>query len=222
MATASENTVSHAETGLPANRVYTIATICLLVGLAVGYFLVGSHAVPGIQRSKVAATAPGQTTTFAGGHPKLTMEQMKQMANVQASTLVEKSKAEPNNAALLLQIARIYQASHQFKDAAGYFQKALKLDPKNVSARTELASCLYYADDSDGALAELNQALKYNPKDVNALFNLGMIKYRSKNDAAGAIAAWQQLLKTNPTLDRRPIVEKLIAEAKASTSTVKN
>jgi len=79
-----------------------------------------------------------------------------------------------------------------------------------------LASCLYYSGDADGALSQLNQALKYKPTDVNSLFNLGMIKYRGKNDPKGAIAAWQELLRTNPNLDRKPDVEKLIAEAKAS------
>jgi cytochrome c-type biogenesis protein CcmH/NrfG len=95
----------------------------------------------------------------------------------------------------------------------------LQIDPKNVPARTQLASCLYYSDDTDGALAQLNQALKYSPKDVNALFNLGMIKYRGKNDPKGAIAVWQQLLKTNPNLDRKSVVEQMIADAKASSET---
>jgi cytochrome c-type biogenesis protein CcmH/NrfG len=221
MASAPATNTQNGDTGLPASRVYLIAAVCLLAGLLAGYFFVGSHAAPGIARSKAPASASNSPATYNGGHPKLTLEQMKQMADVQASSLVEKSKSDPKNAALLLQIAGIYQASHQFKDAAAYFEKALKIDPKNVSARTELASCLYYSDDSDGALAQLNQALKYNPKDANALFNLGMIKYRGKKDPAGAVAAWQQLLKTNPNLDRKPIVEQLIAEAKAST-TAKN
>jgi cytochrome c-type biogenesis protein CcmH/NrfG len=43
-----------------------------------------------------------------------------------------------------------------------------------------------------------------------------MIKYRGKKDPAGAIAVWQELLKTNPNLDRKPIVEQMIAEAKGS------
>ena len=91
----------------------------------------------------------------------------------------------------------------------------MKIDRKNVSTRTELASCLYYSGDADGAIAQLNQSLKYNPTDPNSLFNLGLIKWKGKNDAAGAIATWEQLLKTNPNLDRKPIVEQMIAEAKA-------
>jgi hypothetical protein len=63
------------------------------------------------------------------GHPKLTLEQMKQMADVQTSTLIEKSKFEPKNASLLVEIAGIYQ-THLFKEAADYSGKALRLSPR--------------------------------------------------------------------------------------------
>jgi cytochrome c-type biogenesis protein CcmH/NrfG len=82
-----------------------------------------------------------------------------------------------------------------------------------------MASCLYYSGDVDGAVSQLNQSLKYNPKDANSLFNLGMIKYQGKKDPAGAIATWEQLLKLNPNLDRKPIVEQMIAEARTSAET---
>lgn len=216
MATHPGSSSSTANPGLPASQVYGIAAACLLLGLFVGYFLLGSHAAPSVARTQAPGNLANPAAATSGRHPKMTLEQMKQMADVQASTLIEKSKADPKNVTLLIQIAGIYQASHQFKEATVYFEKALKIDPKNVSARTEMASCLYYSGDVDGALTQLNQSLKYNPKDANSLFNLGMIKYREKKDSAGAIAAWQQLLKTNPNLDRKPIVEQMIAEAKAS------
>jgi cytochrome c-type biogenesis protein CcmH/NrfG len=205
---------SNVESGLPAKQVYSTATFCLFLGLFVGYFFLGkapAHAV-----AMAARNAPNAVSTYNGGHPALTLEQMKQMADVQASALVEKSKSEAKNAGLLVQIATIYQQAHQFKEAASYFNRALEIDPKNVSARTELASCLYYSGDADGALGQLNQALRYNPGDTNALFNLGMIKYRGKNDAAGAVTAWQKLLKANPNLKRKALVEQLIAEADAA------
>jgi cytochrome c-type biogenesis protein CcmH/NrfG len=211
MTTRSGTTRATTENELPARQVYAIASLCLVLGLFAGYFFLGRGTRPTVRARTVPAAG-----TYDGGHPALTLEQMKQMADVQASALVEKSKAEPNNAGLLVQIAAIYQRAHQFTEAASYFNKALEMDPKNVSARTELASCLFYSGDADGALSQLNEALKYNPKDTNALFNLGMIQYRGKNDPVGAVAAWQELLKTNPNLDRKPLVEQLIAEAKAA------
>ncbi|MGB7727170.1 MAG: tetratricopeptide repeat protein [Candidatus Acidiferrum sp.] len=216
MASTPQTGSTSVDAGVPAKQVYAAAGTCLVVGLAIGYFFLGSHATPSVARSNSAAGAPNAAATYNGVHPQLTIEQMKQMADVQASSLIEKSKTEPKNAGLLVQIAGIYQASHQFKEAAGYFEKALSIDPKNVSARTEMASCLYYSGDADGAVAQLNQVLKSNPKDANALFNIGMIKYRGKKDPAGAVAAWQQLLKANPNLDRKPVVEQMIAEAKAT------
>jgi len=217
MATPTEPTPAGSNPGLPAQQVYVMSAICLLLGLFVGYFWIGKNSAPRVPATQRTANVVPPSTGLPGGHPKLTLEQMKQMADVQASSLIEKSKADPKNAGLLVQIAGIYQSTHQFKEASDYYQKALKLDPKNVPARTQLASCLYYAGDADSAITQLNLGLKYNPKDANALFNLGMIKYRGKSDAAGAIAAWQELLKANPDLDRKPIVEQMIAEAKAST-----
>lgn len=207
------STQTDSQAGLTSQTVYTLAGICLALGLCVGYFIAGKSVRPSVAPAEPAASRG----PMMGNHPKLTLDQMKQMADVQASALVEKSKKEPKNAALLVQIAGIYETTHQFKQAAGYYQDALKIDPKNVPARTAMASCLYYSGDVDGAISELQRSLKYDPKDANSLFNLGMIKYQGKKDPAGAIAAWEQLLRSNPKLDRKPIVEQMIAEAKADT-----
>jgi cytochrome c-type biogenesis protein CcmH/NrfG len=197
--------------GLPAGRVYPLAAAALLIGFGVGYFGIGARRVPAPATPRAAAAGK---PTMPGGHPMPTMEQMKAMADVKAAPLLEKLKTSPKDAKLLTQVAALYASTHQFKDAITYYNKALQVDPKNVNTRTELASSLYYSGDADGALKELQQALKDKPNDVNALFNLGMIKYRGKDDATGAIAAWQQLLKAHPDLDRKPAVEQLIAEAK--------
>ena len=144
------------------------------------------------------------------------LDDMKHMADKKAEPLLAQLKKDPNNSQLLNQIGTLYKATHQFKDAAGYFQKAIEADPKNVAARTDLASCLFYEGDADGAIQQLQQSLTYDPKDVNSLFNLGMIRLQAKNDPSGAVKAWQQLLKLNPTLtaDKKAAVQKLITQAR--------
>ena len=144
------------------------------------------------------------------------LEDMKRMADKKAEPLLVKLKANPNNSELLNQIGTLYKVTHQFKEAAGYFQKALAADPKNIAARTDLASCLFYQGDADGAIQQLQQSLSYDPKDANSLFNLGMIRLQGKNDPTGAVTAWKQLLKLNPTLadDKKAAVQKLIAQAR--------
>lgn len=199
-------------------QVYTMAVICVAIGLALGYLFRGSasRATPAAEvaqaSSQGAMTAPAQMPS---------LDQMKQMADKKAEPLLAQLKKEPNNSDLLNQIGTIYKATHQFKDAVGYYQKAVQADPKNTLARTDLASCLYYEGDVDGALNQLQQALTYNPKDANSLFNLGMIRWKGKGDTRGAVQAWNQLLKSNPQLDspKKTQVERLLAQVQAPNGT---
>lgn len=73
-----------------------------------------------------AANSANSAATHSAVHPALTIDQMKQMADVQASALIEKSKAEPQNAFLLSQIALIYQGAHQFDKATDYLYKSFE------------------------------------------------------------------------------------------------
>jgi cytochrome c-type biogenesis protein CcmH/NrfG len=196
-----------------AKQVYAMAVICLVVGVAIGYLFRGSQSpalpAPVGASAKVSAAAGGR------GEHMPSLEEMKLMADQKAAPLLEKLKGDPNNSGLLTEIGNIYKATHQFTDAAGYYDRALRVDPKNVPIRIEMASCMYYNGDVDGAIGQLQQSLRYQPNDANALFNLGMIKWRGKQDSKGALAAWQQLLKANPQLsaDRKATVQKMMADA---------
>jgi tetratricopeptide (TPR) repeat protein len=223
-------TPAAASTSSPRARVYIKAGLALIAGLAAGYLFRGSQPAP----SPVAANV-GQPSTRTGAPPNReeqtkritgtpeaamgsrrmpSLDDMRLMADTQAAPLLEKLKSDPNNAALLSQVGAIYHTTHQFQQAAGYYQKAVQADPKDVALRTKLASSLYRSGDPDGAIKQLNQALRYDPKDANSLFDLGMIKLHGKRDAKGALAAWQQLLKSNPQLsaDRKATVQQLMAE----------
>jgi cytochrome c-type biogenesis protein CcmH/NrfG len=144
-----------------------------------------------------------------------TLDRMKRIADQQAAPLLLKLKSDPNNSDLLMQVGAIYHSTHQFKEAALYFGKAVQAAPGNLACRDKLAASLYRDGDVDGAIAQLNQALAYDPHDANSLFNLGLIKLQGKRDSSGALAAWQTLLKTNPQLsaDRKAAVLKLMADA---------
>lgn len=197
--------------GWKTSQVYAMAVVCLLVGLALGYLFRGSAS-----RAAQPSQVPVSSSASAGAQPQMpSLEDMKRMADKQAEPLLAKLMTDPKNSELLNQIGTLYKATHQFKEAAGYYQKALDSDPTNVAARTDLASCLFYEGDADGALQQLQKSLSYDPEDANSLFNLGIIRLQAKNDPNGAVAAWQQLLKLNPTLaeDKKAAVEKLIAQA---------
>lgn len=203
--------------GWKTTQVYGMAAVCLVIGLVLGYLFRGSApvAVP------ASPDAPTQSAAsdMAGAQTHMpSLEDMKRMADKKAEPLLAKLKTDPTNSDLLNQVGTLYKATHQFKEAEGYYQRALDADPKNVAARTDLASCLFYEGDADGAIKQLEQSLSYDPKDANSLFNLGMIRLQAKNDPKGAVKVWQQLLKLNPALadEKKIAVKKLIAQASSN------
>jgi len=210
----------------PVTHVIALSAVCLVVGLVLGYLLRGSApaastaklAAPGMAAPDTAATMPASMPHGTAPHPAATLDDMKRMADKKAEPLLAKLKTDPNNAETLNQLGILYRATHQFKEAQGYYEKALQADPKNVNVRTDLASCLYYTGDVDGAIAQLQKSLSYDPKHAGALMNLGIIEWKGKNDVNGAIAAWQTLLKLNPNFPQKEVIEHLITQAQQQSS----
>jgi cytochrome c-type biogenesis protein CcmH/NrfG len=190
-------------------QAYALAAICFLVGLPVGYLVHNSAPTP-----SPVVPPPAASVQPASAEATPSLAQMKRMADKAAQPLVSKLKEKPNDTGLLIQTGNVYMGTHQFQDAIPYYRKALQADPKNFAVRADLSSCLFYSGDPDGALAELQKSLNYNPTHAGTLMNIGIIKWKGKNDPAGAIAAWQKLLKTNPKFERRDQVEHLIEMAK--------
>jgi len=196
-------------------QTYTLAAICLIIGLAIGYFLRGSASPTATAAAPEANTQPAENPHAGMPQQRMpSLDEMKQMADTKAAPLLAKLKSDPNNADLLNQIGVLYRAAHQFKTAIDYYQKSLAINPKNVGARTDMASCMYYLGDVDGALAQLDKSLTYDPKHTGTLINMGIIKWKGKDDANGAIAAWQKALKLTSNPQDKEVIEHMISEAK--------
>ncbi len=59
------------------------------------------------------------------------------------------------------------------------------------------------------------KALSYAPDNANTLFNRGLVRWKGKTDAAGAIADWEKLLALNPNYQGKAQVQQLLADAKS-------
>jgi len=209
----SENRSNPPATKWTSVQAYTLAVICLLLGIAGGWLVRGSQSAPIAAGPDVASpAAPAPMDAGAGSRPA--PEQLKKMADAQAAPLLEKLKSSPNDAALLANVGNIYYDAQQYPAAIGYYQQSLKVQPADASVRTDMGTAYWYTGDADTALAELGKALQYEPNKANALFNLGIVKWQGKMDVEGAVAAWQKLLKTNPNYEGKEKVEQLIAQAK--------
>lgn len=208
--TSKNNQSSDQWTGVQA---YTLAVICLLAGIAGGWFIRGSQSPASTVPVETVAAAPAPQ-----GNQAASPAQMKQMADTQAAPLLERLKAEPNDARLLADIGNIYYDSQAYPIAIDYYGRSLKVEPQNASVRTDMGTAMWYQGNSDGAIEQFNLALKYEPNKANALYNLGIVKWQGKMDVDGAVTAWQKLLVTNPNYEERAKVEQLMAQAKKHTN----
>jgi cytochrome c-type biogenesis protein CcmH/NrfG len=195
-------------------QAYTLAVICLLIGIAGGWLVRGSGTAPATQPA-AAASVPDATGSSSQAP---TPAQLEQTAETQVAPLLQKLKSDPNNAELLANIGNVYYDTQQYPKAIEYYGRSLKVQPSNSSVRTDLATAYWYVGNPDTAIAEFQKSLTYEPTKANTLFNLGLVEWQGKMDIKAAVATWQKLLDTNPNYEGKEKVLELMAQAKQHTS----
>jgi tetratricopeptide (TPR) repeat protein len=198
-----------------------LVSICLMAGIAGGWFLRG--AVGGAQPSstqtavkELAPTAVSTPSNIASAQP--TPARLKQMIEEQAAPLIAKLNADPKNADLLTSIGNLYYDGQQYSIAIDYYNRALQSKPSDASVRTDMATAYWYTGNADEAIVQFNKALTYAPNNPNSLFNLGLVKWLGKHDAAGAIFDWKKLLATTPNYEQKDKVQQMLSDVEKQTS----
>ncbi len=202
--------------GTWSNReAYLLGLVCLMAGLLIGYLFRGSSA-PVTSSGQLVANAPGQASapgtgsTPPGSTPALTAESLQPLA----APLLAAVRADPRNVEALVQLGNLYYDHQLYPQAIEYYSRALELKPNDVNVRTDLGTAYWYSNLPQQAVKEYEKSLAINPSHPNTLFNMGIVRSQGLRDPAGAIAAWEKLLKTNPGYPEKQRVLNLIAQAK--------
>ncbi|MGO9863926.1 MAG: tetratricopeptide repeat protein [Terriglobales bacterium] len=196
-------------------QAYVLAVICLLVGIAAGWFIRGSQA-QNQGPTAVQADLPGTPAVLNSNSGPQTANPaaLRKAADAQAGPLLQQLNADPANAELLENLGNIYYDAQQFPAAIEYYQRVLKVHPENTAVRTDMATAYWYTGKADEAIAEFQKSLAYEPNKANTLFNLGIVEWQGKMDIEKAVATWQKLLDTNPNYEGKDKVLELMAQAK--------
>lgn len=190
-----------------------LSVLCLLAGIAGGWFIRGFQAPAAAGPEKVA-TLQTQAGPPSPASPAPTPAQLKEMADAQAAPLLDKLRPDPKNPDLLTSIGNIYYDAHQYPIAVDYYGRALQFRPADASVRTDMGTAYWFMGDADRALAEFNKALGDAPKNPNTLFNRGLVRWQGKKDSAGAISDWEKLLVADPNYPDKAKVEEMLADVK--------
>ncbi len=186
------------------NRVNLIfGGVVLLLGVfPLVYSLYFRKPAPEIQ---AASTPPPDQPQLPPGHPPL--DDSKELL-----ALEQMSRSDPQNADYKTRIGNIYYDMGQYQKAVQAYEQSLALRPQDPGVETDLATSYHYMGQHDRALQILDKVLSYRPYFAQALFNKGVVLHSGKKDVRGAIAAWEELLRTNPNLPNRAELEQRISQ----------
>lgn len=180
--------------------VYAVAM--LMVGGLGGYVLSSLSTAP------VQHATPTVSSTAAAATPVVDEAELRAYRDILAR--------DPKNVQAAVKAGNLLYDAQRYAEAIGFYQQAFALNPKDVSVSTDLGTALWYAGRPDEALAQYERSLSIDPRHAQTLFNIGIVKADGKRDYAGAIAAWESLLTTNPGYPGAARVQTLVADARRS------
>lgn len=185
--------------------VYAVAL--LLVGSLGGYIL-------GTQGGRSGnAAAPAPMATGAPVTPMVDETELRTYRDILAR--------DPANAQAAIKAGNLLYDAQRYSEAIFLYQQAIALVPSDINVSTDLGTALWYSGRADDALAQYDRSLAINATHAQTLFNIGIVKSDGKRDYAGAIAAWEKLLASNPLYPDVRKVRTLIADATQKDSPVR-
>ena len=105
----------------------------------------------------------------------------------------------PTNADAWKQLGNVYFDTGNSAKAIRAYEKSLELSPGNPNVLTDLG-VMYRRNGQPGkALEAFNEAIAIAPSHEQSRFNKGIVLLNDMNDREGAIKAWEDLLKVNPS-----------------------
>ena len=197
-------------------QAYVLATICLAVGIAIGYFI-RSSASPAQPATSTTVSEPGAPNAGAMGPGQvqaIPQQQSAQVVAAAAKPMLDALQSNPSDFDKLVQLGNLYYDNNVYPEAITYYTRAVKVRP-DPNVLTDLGTAYFYTGDSKTALTKFDEALKQDPKLANALFNTGIVKWQGMKDPKGAIEVWEKLLRENPNYEGKQKIQELIERAKA-------
>lgn len=168
-----------------------------------------------------APEAQRQTPTFQkmpvpAGQPIGRDPLMEKGAQLMAVVMDYKRRLEkdPKDKESLMFLGNANYDINRFEQAKDYYKRYLELDPTHPGVRTDLATSYYKTGDVDSAVRELKRVVARIPDHEAALYNLGLILWQDKHNNAGAVEAWEALLKAHPNHPKAVEVREQVNEMK--------
>ena len=157
-------------------------------GVLVGW-IIGSQQRPPARPAPAAAEAPSAQQSSRTPPP---------LDEAKASALQAAAGASPQDAGPRIELGNLYFDHERFREAAQWYEEALRVSPKNVNVSTDLGIAYYYMNRPDAALAQFDRSLALDPRHTKTLLNVGIVRAFGKQDLDGAAKAWRRVVELAP------------------------
>ena len=167
---------------------WMVASIALVVGFiggaVFGVYKTGS--IQPIQKSMISQPAEKDQG--------VSVESAAQIFELEKMT-----KENPDDVAAWTSLGNLYFDTGNHQKAITAYTRSLELNPNNANVMTDLGVMYRRSGQPNKAIESFDKAAKIDPKHETALFNKGIVLMHDLNDLDGAIQAWEELVKRNPS-----------------------
>ncbi len=177
-------------------------------GRLVTYFIIFICGfLAGIAFTVYKGGSPGSSpATVAGEQPQAQNEDTQQaIIHLEAEVT-----ANPENFESWIRLGHLYYDSDQPEKAIAAYTKSMEFHTADANLLTDLGVMYRRTKQPEKAIELFNKAIQQDPSHQPSRFNKGIVLLHDLNDATGAIASWEELLRINPqakTANGQPIRE---------------
>ena len=166
--------------------------MAILVSVTVGFILGAAYTSFKLADDPAGTHAPSAPAPGAGGQPS------GPDLDARISEIEKFLELNPEDANVWAELGHLYFDTHRFEEAIEAYQRSLAIEPDNPAVLTDLGVMYRRSGDSKKAVQTFDQAVAASPGFETALFNKGVVLMADLNDLAGAMAAWEELVRVNP------------------------
>jgi len=105
----------------------------------------------------------------------------------------------PKNVELWTQLGNLYFDANSYQKAIMAYKKSLELDPNNADVWTDMGVMYRRSGQPDEAINAFDKAIELDPLHNISRFNKGIVLMHDLNDQDGAMKAWEELVRLNPS-----------------------
>lgn len=183
-----------------------VGALCLMIGFVGGVVFQAYRSGSVTERSASHRPATGNPAAEIGAEKAPDLEAFEAMAS-----------ARPESAEAWMHLGNAYFDAGRPKDAIQAYEKSLKIDPSHANVWTDLGVMYRRAGRPQDAVQAFDRAIEVDPAHEASRFNKGIVLLHDLEDPAGAVAAWEALLRVNPgaTAANGRLVREIVDAVKA-------